>query len=75
MSNTILPEIKRRKRKVDSDYALANISYQSLYELYIRECRIKALSETTIKGYEYATRYFLDFAGYDIMCNYHTRFE
>ncbi|WP_167957039.1 hypothetical protein [Anaerosporobacter faecicola] len=50
-SNTILPEIKRRKRKVYSDYALTNISYQSLYELYIRECKIKGLSETTQKGY------------------------
>ena len=69
METTILPEIKRRKRKVQSTYAMSNISYQSLYELYIRECKIKGLSETTISGYTYATRYFLDFAGYDVMCN------
>lgn len=68
-SNAILPEIKRRKRKVNSDYALTNISYQSLYDLYIRECKLKGLSDTTINGYMYATRYFLDFAGYDLMCN------
>lgn len=35
-SNPILPEIKRRKRKVNSDYALTNISYQSLYDFYMR---------------------------------------
>lgn len=68
MEATILPEIKRRKRKVQSTYAMSNISYQSLYELYIRECKIRGLSETTISGYTYATRYFLDFAGYDVMC-------
>ncbi|WP_455717244.1 hypothetical protein [Anaerosporobacter sp.] len=64
-----MPEIKRRKRKVESAYALTNISYRSLYDLYIRECKLNGLSETTINGYMYATRYFLDFAGYDIMCS------
>lgn len=59
-SNPILPEIKRRKRKVNSEHALANISYQSLYDLYIKECKLKGLSETTISGYMYTTRYFLD---------------
>lgn len=34
MESTILPEIKRRKRKVSSDYAVTNISYRSLFELY-----------------------------------------
>lgn len=68
-SNPILSEIKRRKRKINSDYALTNISYQSLYDLYIRECKLKGLSDTTISGYMYATRYFLDFAGYNIMCS------
>ena len=68
MESTILPEIKRRKRKVSSGYAVTNISYRSLFELYVRVCKIKNLSETTIKRYEYATRYFLDFAGYDLMC-------
>ena len=63
-----LPEIKRRKRKVSSDYAITNISYRSLFDLYLRECKIKNLSETTIKGYEYATKYFLDYAGYNLMC-------
>lgn len=67
METSILPEIKRRKRKVQSTYAMSSISYHSLYELYIRECKIKGLSETTISGYMYVTRYFLDFAGYDVM--------
>lgn len=68
MEQTILPEIKRRKRKVASDFAVTNISYRSLFQLYVRACKIKNLTETTIKGYEYATRYFLDFASYDLMC-------
>ena len=51
----ILPEIERRKRKVLSDYAVTNISYRSLFD-------------TTIKGYEYVTRYFLDYTGHDLMC-------
>lgn len=62
VETTILPEIKRRKRKVQSTYAMSNISYQSLFELYIRECKIKGLFEITISGYTYATRYILDFA-------------
>lgn len=66
----VLPEIKRRKRKApDTKNAIANISYQSLLELYIRECTKKGLAEETIVGYKNATRYFLDFAGYDLMCN------
>lgn len=68
-NNNILPEIRRRKRKVIGEHALSNVSYQSLLDLYVRECKIKNLSETTISGYVYATRYFLDFAGYDLMCN------
>lgn len=67
IEQTILPEIKRRKRKVSSDFAVTNISYRSLFELYVRACKIKNLTEKTIKGYEYDTRYFLDFAGYDLM--------
>ncbi|WP_312093816.1 phage integrase N-terminal SAM-like domain-containing protein, partial [Aminipila sp.] len=68
-SENFLPEIKRRKRKMMGEHALDNVSYQSLFDLYVRECKLKNLSETTISGYVYATRYFLDFAGYDLMCN------
>lgn len=69
MKSTVLPEMKRRKRKVDSNYGITNISYLSLFELYLRECKVKNLSDTTIKGYKYATNYFLDFAGYELMCH------
>lgn len=59
--------IKRRKNlqlcKVEE------ISYQSLYDLYEKECRLKNLSETTIKGYWFANKYFLEFAGKELKCN------
>lgn len=65
----VLPELKRRKRKApDTEHSIANISYQSLFELYVRECHRRNLAEETISGYKNATRYFLDFAGYDLMC-------
>jgi integrase/recombinase XerD len=58
--------IKRRKNlqlcKVE------DISYQSLYDLYEKECKLKNLSETTIKGYWFANKYFLQFAGTDLKC-------
>lgn len=58
--------IKRRKNlqlcKVE------DISYQSLYDLYEKECKLKNLSETTIKGYWYANKYFLQFASAELKC-------
>lgn len=36
----ILPEIKSRTRKVMGEYALSNVSYRSLLDLYVRECKI-----------------------------------
>lgn len=68
-TETTLPEIKRRKRKVpETTHGMANISYRSLHELYIRECKRKNLASETIQGYHYAGIYFLDFAGHDLMC-------
>lgn len=64
-----LVTMKRRKRKSLLDSKVQNISYCSLFDLYVRECRIKNLSDTTIQGYIYATRYFLDFVGNDLMCD------
>lgn len=64
----VLPEIKRRKRKDFGEHGTKNISYKSLLELYVRQCKVKNLSEETWKGYIYANRYFMDFAGYDLMC-------
>ena len=67
---TVLPEVKRRKRKVpQSEHGITNISYRSLFELYLRECKKKGLVEETMQGYQHATRYFLDFAGHDLMCH------
>jgi len=68
-TETTLPEIKRRKRKVpETVHGMTNISYRSLHELYIKECRKKNLAEETITGYHYAGIYFLDFAGHNLMC-------
>ena len=68
-TETTLPEIKRRKRKVpETVHGMTNISYRSLHELYIKECRKKNLAEETIKGYQYAGIYFLDFAGHNLIC-------
>ena len=64
----ILPEIKRRKRKDFGKYGDKNISYKSLLELYVRQCKLKNLSQATIDGYLWSNRFFLDFAGYDLMC-------
>ncbi len=59
--------MKRRKRKSLIDNKVQNISYRSLFDVYVRECRIKNLSDTTIQGYINATRYFLDFSVDDLM--------
>lgn len=68
-SETALPEIKRRKRKVpETTHGMANISYRSLHGLYIKECRRKQLAEETISGYNHSAISFLDFAGHDLMC-------
>ena len=60
-------KIKRRKNlqlcKVE------DISYQNLYDLYEKECKLKNLSATTIKGYFFANKYFLQFAGENLKCN------
>lgn len=60
--------MKRRKRKSLLEIKVQNVSYKSLFEIYIRECKIKNLSDTTIQGYINATRYFLDFSGENLMC-------
>ncbi len=64
----VLKEIKRRKRKDFGKYGDKNISYKSLLDLYVRRCKVRNLSEATIQGYMNASRYFMDFAGYDLMC-------
>lgn len=68
-TGTVLPEIPRRKRKIVSEFSKANISYKSLLELHVKQCRLKNLATVTIDGYRTASRYFLDFTGYDLMCD------
>lgn len=69
VGNEVLPKLKRRKRRVPTENGMKNISYKNLFELYVRECKLKNLSEITIQGYQNSTRYFLDFTGYDLMCD------
>lgn len=69
MTGTVLPEIPRRKRKIPMEYAKENISYKNLLNVHIQQCRVKNLTAVTTDGYRTASRYFLDFAGYDLMCS------
>ena len=68
MNTTALPEVPRRRRRIDSQVSKENISYQELLGFHLRQCRIKNLATVTIDGYRTASRYFLDFAGSDLMC-------
>ena len=68
MNTAALPEVPRRRRRIDSQVSKGNISYQELLGIHLRQCRIKNLATVTIDGYRTASRYFLDFAGSDLMC-------
>ena len=68
MNTTALPEVPRRRRRIDSQVSKENISYQELLGIHLRQCRIKNLATVTIDGYRTASRYFLDFAGSGLMC-------
>ena len=68
MNTAALPEVPRRRRRIDSQVSQGNISYQELLGIHLRQCRIKNLATVTIDGYRTASRYFLDFAGSDLMC-------
>jgi len=59
----------RRKRKSLLESKVENISYKSLFEVMLKNVNIKNLSEATIQRYKYATRYFLDFTGEDLLCD------
>lgn len=39
-----------------------------MLELYDKECSRKGVSDITIKGYDYAGKYFMDFTGENITC-------
>lgn len=69
IGENVLPEVPRRRRKIASEFSKANISYKSLLDLHIKQCKLKNLATVTIDGYRTASRYFLDFAGYDLTCD------
>lgn len=46
-----------------------DISFLKLFDLYEKDCKLRNITEVTIKGYKYATTYFLRYAGEGIMCS------
>ncbi len=58
---------KRRKRLLDCK--VADIPYDDLHKMYMTDCRLRGISEITIKGYEFAYTYFKKFAGEDLLCS------
>lgn len=68
MNPTILPDVPRRRRRIDSQVSKGNIPYQKLLGIHLRQCCIKKLATVTIDGYRTASLYFLDFAGNDLTC-------
>lgn len=61
------PTMKRRKNLLASK--VLDIPYHDLYLLYEKECRLKNLSDTTIRGYFFADKYFMQFAGDNLKCS------
>jgi integrase/recombinase XerD len=61
------PTVKRRKNLLNSK--VLDIPYHDLYLLYEKECRLKNLSDTTIRGYFFADKYFTQFAGENLKCS------
>lgn len=45
------------------------LPYLELFDAYVKHCKLQNLSETTIRGYEYANKYFLRYVGYDLKCS------
>lgn len=60
--------IRKRVGNQVSD-KIPDIKYNDLYLLYVKDCRLRNISEITIAGYQNANKYFLDFAGHDILCS------
>lgn len=56
------------KQKIDCSMN-GNLTYKELLELYDKECMRKGVSDITIKGYDYAGKYFMDYTGEEITCN------
>lgn len=45
-----------------------DIPYQELFELYIKDCKLRNISDITIQGYAFANKYFLDKVG-NVLCS------
>ena len=45
MNPAALPEVPRRRRRIDSQVSKGNISYQELLGIHLRQCRIKNLAK------------------------------
>ncbi|TCT15685.1 integrase/recombinase XerD [Natranaerovirga pectinivora] len=60
------PTIKRRKNLLISK--VANINYDDLYFLYASDCKLRNISDITIKGYEFAHKKFKQFTGEGLKC-------
>lgn len=61
------PTIRTRKNMDLS--RMENIPLDELFRLYVHECRIKNLADVTVKGYEFAYKYFKDWLKRDITCD------
>lgn len=49
--------------------SVPDIKYADLFNLYVKDCKLRNIEEVTIQGYRNAHRYFLQFAGEDINCS------
>lgn len=58
---------KRRKKLLESK--VLDIKYDDLHKMYMTDCRIRNISEITIKGYQFAYSYFKKYAGDDLNCS------
>ncbi len=55
------------KQKINCDIN-KDFTYKELLELYNKECSRKGVSDITVKGYDYAGKYSMDFTGENIIC-------
>lgn len=60
------PTIKRRKNLFSSN--VVDISYDDLYFLYENDCKLRNISDITIKGYDFAHKKFKSFTGDNLQC-------
>ncbi|WKY47306.1 tyrosine-type recombinase/integrase [Eubacteriaceae bacterium ES3] len=59
---------KSTGKKRVGNIEIEKMTYKELVDLYEKECMRKGTSDITFKGYEYASKYFMDFAGKNVKC-------